>query len=38
MAEREHPLSKWFGDRKIVRLMLLAALLALGVIHIQWII
>ena len=38
MAEREHPLSKWFGERKIVRLMLLAALLALGVIHIQWII
>ena len=38
MADREHPLSKWFGERKIVRLMLLAALLALGVIHIQWII
>ena len=38
MNEREHPLSKWFGERKIVRLMLLAALLALGVIHIQWIV
>ena len=38
MPEKEHSLSKWFGERKIVRLMLLAALLALGVIHIQWII
>ena len=37
MADREHPLSRWFGEKKIVRLMLLAALLALGVIHIQWI-
>lgn len=34
----QHPLTKWFGERKIVRLMLLAALLTLGVIHIQWII
>ena len=38
MTEREHPLSKWFGERKIVRLMLLAALLALAVIHIEFII
>ncbi len=38
MQEREHPLAKWFGERKIVRLMLLAALLALGVIHIEFII
>ena len=38
MSEREHPLSKWFGERKIVRLMLLAALLALAVIHIEFII
>ncbi len=37
MSDREHPLAKWFGERKIVRLMLLAALLALGVIHVQWI-
>ena len=36
MSDQEHPLSKWFGERKIVRLMLLAALLALGVIHFQW--
>lgn len=38
MSDREHPLSKWFGERKIVRLMLLAALLALGVIHFQLIV
>lgn len=38
MSEREHPLSKWFGDKKYVRLMLLAALLALAVIHIEFII
>ena len=37
MSEKEHPLAKWFGDRKIVRLMLLAALLALAVIHIEFI-
>ncbi len=36
MSDQEHPLSKWFGERKIVRLMLLEALLALGVIHFQW--
>ena len=35
MPAREHrPLSQWFGEKKIVRLMLLAALLTLGVIHI----
>ena len=38
MQEQEHPLMKWFGERRIVRLMLLAALLALGVIHIELII
>ena len=38
MSEQEHPLAKWFGDRKIVRLMLLAALLALAVIHIEFLI
>ena len=38
MQEPEHPLMKWFGERRIVRLMLLAALLALGVIHIEFII
>ena len=38
MSEREHPFAKWFGERKIVRLMLLAALLALGVIHVEKII
>lgn len=32
---QEHPLSRWFGDKKYVRLMLLAALLTLGVIHVQ---
>ena len=37
MSEQEHPLAKWFGERKIVRLMLLAALLALAVIHIEFI-
>ncbi len=37
MSEQEHPLSKWFGEKKIVRLMLLAALLALAVIHIEFI-
>ena len=35
MQDREHPLSRWFGERKIVRLMLLAALLTLGVIHFE---
>lgn len=38
MQEPEHPLMKWFGERRIVRLMLLAALLALGVIHVELII
>ena len=38
MSEQEHPLTKWFGERKIVRLMLLAALLALAVIHIEFLI
>lgn len=38
MQEQEHPLMKWFGERRIVRLMLLAALLALGVIHVEFII
>lgn len=38
MFNKENALSKWFGERKIVRLLLLAALLALGVIHIEWII
>ena len=39
MADREGgPLSSWFGKRSIVRLMLLAALLTLGVIHFQWLI
>ncbi len=37
MSEHEHPLSKWFGERKIVRLMLLAALLALAVMHVEFI-
>ncbi|MBQ6961185.1 MAG: AI-2E family transporter [Clostridia bacterium] len=37
MSEHEHPLSKWFGERKMVRLMLLAALLALSVMHIEFI-
>lgn len=32
--QEQHPLAKWFGERKIVRLMLLAALLTLAVIHI----
>ena len=31
--QEQHPLAKWFGERKIVRLMLLAALLALGLVH-----
>ena len=38
MSDQEHPLSKWFGEKKFVRLMLLAALLALGVIHFESII
>jgi len=38
MQEPEHPLMKWFGERRIVRLMLLAALLALGVIHVELIV
>ncbi|MBR0406833.1 MAG: AI-2E family transporter [Clostridia bacterium] len=38
MQERENSLVKWFGERRIVRLMLLAALLALGVIHVEFII
>lgn len=29
----QHPVAKWFGEKKIVRLMLLAALLALGLVH-----
>ncbi len=34
MADPEqHPLGKWFGEKKIVRLMLLAALLALALVH-----
>ncbi|MBQ6255056.1 MAG: AI-2E family transporter [Clostridia bacterium] len=37
MSEHEHPLSKWFGERKMVRLMLLAALLALAVMHVEFI-
>lgn len=36
MQEKEHSLSKWFGERKIVRLMLLAALLALAIIHVEF--
>lgn len=39
MANRDqqsHALTKWFGEKKTVRLMLLAALLTLGVIHFQW--
>lgn len=36
--QEQHPLTKWFGERRFVRLMLLAALLTLGVIHIQRII
>lgn len=31
----QHPLAKWFGERKMVRLMLLAALLTLAVIYIH---
>ena len=38
MQERENSLVKWFGERRPVRLMLLAALLALGVIHIEFLI
>ena len=38
MQEPEHPLMKWFGEKRIVRLMLLAALLALAVIHVEFII
>ena len=37
MSDHEHPLSKWFGERKMVRLMLLAALLALAVMHVEFI-
>ena len=33
---RENALRRWFGERRIVRLMLLAALLTLGVIHFEW--
>ncbi|MBR4359203.1 MAG: AI-2E family transporter [Clostridia bacterium] len=33
---RENALRKWFGERRFVRLMLLAALLTLGVIHFEW--
>ena len=33
MLESKNRLSRWFGERKAVRLMLLAALLALAVIH-----
>ena len=35
MSDRENPLAHWFGERKIVRLMLLAAILAVGVIHVE---
>lgn len=35
---KENALRKWFGERRIVRLMLLAALLTLGVIHFEWMI
>lgn len=35
MSGQEHPLTKWFGEKKNVRLLLLAALLALGVIHFE---
>ncbi len=39
MPNREHrPISQWFGEKRIVRLMLLAALLTLGVIHIEFMI
>ncbi|MBR3015795.1 MAG: AI-2E family transporter [Clostridia bacterium] len=38
MQDRENSLVKWFGERRMVRLMLLAALLALGVIHIEFLI
>ena len=41
MSEQEKndsALRKWFGERKPVRLMLLAALLTLGVIHVQFLI
>ncbi|MBR5109188.1 MAG: AI-2E family transporter [Clostridia bacterium] len=38
MQDRENSLVKWFGERRPVRLMLLAALLALGVIHVEFII
>ena len=31
-------LGSWFGEKKAVRLMLLAALLTLGVLHFQWLI
>lgn len=36
--DRDSSLRKWFGERKPVRLMLLAALLTLGVIHVQFLI
>ena len=35
---KENALRRWFGERRIVRLMLLAALLTLGVIHFEWMI
>ena len=35
---KENALRRWFGERRIVRLMLLAALLTLGVIHVESII
>ena len=39
MPNKEHrPLSQWFGEKRIVRLMLLAALLILGVIHVEFIV
>ena len=39
MSDRESkPKIAWFGERKIVRLMLLAALLTLGVIHFHWLV
>ena len=33
MGEQRNAISRWFGERKAVRLMLFAALLALCVIH-----
>ena len=39
MSKPEHrSISQWFGERRYVRIMLLAALLTLGVIHVEFII